>query len=465
MAASVQLKETLHLFHVDTLKPEQETILKCLEEDKKDCMAVLPTGYGKSLPFQLYSVMLNRRSPAKKVVVCCPLIALMQDQVQKMSEIPEFRAAYAGSSTATDVKIRDGEVDLIYASPEVLVGDQDWRESLRKLDVDLIVIDKFHTIATWGEDEDVSQKTAFRKWFSYLGELRPLCPNATLLALSATCTVKIRNRVTKFLNLNPNEIMISPNKENIKIVAAKVVNDIEEAMLWITDGVADMGQNFPKTLIYCNSITDSSKLYSYLIDELPDCTSVIGMYHSECTKFSKDNILCELQKEESPLKVIICTDALGMGIDVVKCHSVVLYGGSKTIIDLVQKIGRAGRDGENSVALILFNQYNIRQADGYVKDILKTKDCRRSALVSVFDRDGHVQETSASEKHNCCDICASTCTCEECPMLKLEELFTSTGENISEMELSESDEDTESYNLSDYEDESYMMQHMDNLDV
>ncbi|XP_021372830.1 uncharacterized protein LOC110462914 [Mizuhopecten yessoensis] len=137
------------MFKIETLKTEQRQILDCLIRGK-DCVAVLPTGYGKSLPYQMYLPVMRRigASPGK-VLVCCPLVSLMDDQVKRLSDLDCISAAYAGSRT--NEAIRDGSIDLIFASPETLVGDRHWRE--QELDVSLIVVVEFHTIATWSVDD------------------------------------------------------------------------------------------------------------------------------------------------------------------------------------------------------------------------------------------------------------------------------------------------------------------------
>lgn len=100
----------------------------------------------------------------------------------------------------------------------------------KTFDVSTIVVDEFHTISTWGEEEG---KQAFRKWFSHIGELRSLFPKASVLALSATCTKKISRRVSKILQLGTDttEIRISPNRDNIKVVVKKNPNTTEMAMV------------------------------------------------------------------------------------------------------------------------------------------------------------------------------------------------------------------------------------------
>ncbi|XP_052105398.1 probable ATP-dependent DNA helicase RecS [Mytilus californianus] len=218
--------------------PEQKEILECFV-NKKNCVAVLPTGFGKSLPFQLYLPVVREvieNSSDWKVLVCCSLVALMQDQVEKLSHIGNSTATYKGKDVHSDDRIKEGLIDVIFASPETLVGDPYWRTCLKKLNIKLIVIDEFHTIAIWGQDEG-DRKEAFRKWFSNVGELRSLFPDATVLALSATCNVSFRKKLMKILQLGEDttEINLSPNKSNIKLVSSKIKNEIEMGMTWSVD--------------------------------------------------------------------------------------------------------------------------------------------------------------------------------------------------------------------------------------
>lgn len=252
-----------------------------------------------------------------KVVVSSPLTALMQDQCDRLSKIPGIKAIYKGGCSQTDEDIESGSFDFLFASPETLVGDQKWRVALQQFEVSTIVVDEFHTIATWGEDEGDSKKT-FRKWFSCIGELRSLHPRASVLALSATCTQKISNRVKKNLNLNSDnlvDIRISPNRENIKMVVNKVANNTEMAMSWVVNGLQD--GLFPKTLIYCMSIKDAANIYTYILQEIPDC-KCIDMFHSETEDVSKSRIMDSLKNPNSDLKIVVATNALGMGIDIKK---------------------------------------------------------------------------------------------------------------------------------------------------
>ncbi|XP_069110241.1 bifunctional 3'-5' exonuclease/ATP-dependent helicase WRN-like isoform X2 [Argopecten irradians] len=384
--------------------------------------------------------------------------SISNDQVGKLSNVNGITAAYIGSSPEEDTKIRNGEIDLIYGSPEAFVGDSVWRANIQKLNVSAIVVDEFHTIATWGDDDDGTQKRAFRKWFASVGELRSLFPAATVLALSATCTVKIKKRVMKVLEMKDDtiEIIMSPNKPNIKISVFKVPSNTEMAMYWLAEGLSSKREHFPRTIVYCVSIKDVSKIYSYLTTEIPECASLVEMFHSETPEVKKDKIITELKVESgSPLRLVVSSSALGMGIDVKDCQSVVLFGPPTNLVDLIQQIGRIGRDNSPSVALILYHSYHLGQLGFEVKSLVKSTDCRRVQLLGNFLNPKELTDIKNKESglHTCCDFCTLKCSCGECESLLLEKLFSCTQ---SELE-NDSDGNTEPYDLSDYEFEEELL--------
>ncbi|XP_048728846.2 ATP-dependent DNA helicase RecQ-like [Ostrea edulis] len=398
------LSEICKQFTIDNLRPEQKEIINALVK-KEDCIAIFPTGFGKSLPYQILVPFIRElkkiaskleedlQKQVKKhfdnqtIVVCCPLISLMQDQVERLSAIPNLRVVFKGTDPAVNEQIKTGEIDIVFASPETLVGESDWRAQFQTLKVDLIVVDEFHTIATWGGDENENERAVFRKWFPHIGELRSMFPSASLLALSATCTIKIRKRVANVLDLREeSNIMItkSSNRSNIKLVISKTNNTIEEGMYWLISGMETLRHAFPKTLIYANSISDVAKLYTYVVNELPDCAEFVDMFHSETTEENKKTILNALRDNTSTKRVVFATSALGMGIDIGNCQSVVLYGPPHSVVDLVQEIGRVGRDGQSSVAIMLYNSYHLRNVDKDIKTLFKSETCRRQVLMGNF---------------------------------------------------------------------------------
>ncbi|XP_061182575.1 ATP-dependent DNA helicase RecQ-like [Saccostrea echinata] len=423
------------------LKPQQLDILQCLL-DRKDCMAVLPTGFGKSLPYQLLPLVQREIGHTGIVLVCCPLVSLMKDQVERINAIKGVTAAYKGQGL--DKEILSGEVDIIFGSPESLLGE--WRAELQQLNVTAIVIDEFHLISTWGQDDEHIHKRAFRKWFGDLGELRSIFPNASLLALSATCTLKVQKRVLKVVSFKPDFtfVYLSPDKRNIKYVVKKVANDIEMAMTWLVDGLVNMGSLFPRTLIYCKSISDVAKIYDYVSDELPeDLCSYIAMYHSETEESIKETVLLSIREKESPIRVIVSTNALGMGVDFKDLHSIILFGPPHSILEVVQEIGRAGRDGEKSVSLLLYNSHHLARCGPEVKKLFKSNDCRRIQMMESFLKESELDKVkSYAGNCSCCDVCQNNCLCGDCSQLPLEKLFL--GNHVTFPNDHETSEDSDS---------------------
>ncbi|CAC5358380.1 unnamed protein product [Mytilus coruscus] len=184
-------------------------------------------------------------------------------------------------------------------------------------------------------------------------------------------------------------------------------------------------------------------MYKYISNELPGYIGNIDMYHSESTASRKDKILTELKKPDSILRIIIATSALGMGVDICDCQNIILFGAPKTTLDLIQQMGRAGRNGKPSLGLILYNSYNSRNVDLDVKQI--------AAVQLYFDlllKKGEMDELkNVQTSHTYCDICALKCSCGTCESLPLERMFTDTS-NISE---SKSDSNTENYDWAEYE--------------
>ena len=263
---------------------------------------------------------------------------------------------------------------------------------------------------------DKKEEEAFRRWFRHIGELRSLFPAAAMLALSATCTQKMLKKILKVLNMTecPNFVSVSPNKQNIKYVFKKIEHNIESSMLWLVEGLLKYKEKFPRTLVYCKSIKDVSLIYKYIISEVPDLSRHIEMFHSETTNETKLAVIHQLtQKDDLMLRVVVATSALGMGIDVEECHSVVLYGPPPTLVDLLQEFGHIGRDGKDSVAVILHHSYHYQNLDEEVKTVLKSSKCRRMAIMTNFVSTTELNEIGSSDfaKQSCWDFCEKSCNC------------------------------------------------------
>ncbi|XP_062594211.1 uncharacterized protein LOC134255713 [Saccostrea cucullata] len=142
-------------------------------------------------------------------------------------------------------------------------------------------------------------------------------------------------------------------------------------MFWIFDPLQELQEKIPRVLFYCTSINNSSKIYTFLVAEVPSSVQYIELFHSETEEMKKKYIVKELKNCDSPLRVVISTSALGMGMDAKAFHNVILFGAQTNCSDFIQEIGR---DNMPSVALILYNGYHERVADIDIKKIMLTKE-------------------------------------------------------------------------------------------
>lgn len=168
-------------------------------------------------------------------------------------------------------------------------------------------------------------------------------------------------------------IVRSPDKSNIKYYVKKIDSSVEMFMQWSLDYLEL--EDFLRTIIYATSVKQVSDLYNYLCCENPALSLKVHMFHSETPDEKKSDIIKMLQDGDSKLKLIIATSALGMDIDFVNCQAVILYGIPPTTTYLVQEVGRIGRDGKDSIALLLFNKFHLQHTHASMKHVYTTQSC------------------------------------------------------------------------------------------
>ncbi|KAL9976770.1 hypothetical protein ACROYT_G014100 [Oculina patagonica] len=214
---------------INELKSEQILIIENIVRGR-DVFATLPTGFGKSVTFQILpSVVkyLQRSSGSPLVIVVCPLNSIIKDQVNYIRSLG-LKAAFVGESSETDQRIVEGtaEIELLYGSPKSFVGDVKFRGMFAKdfyrKNVVALVCDELHTVVHWGES-DYGKKTPFRKWCGAVGQIRSLLPQGLpMLALTATASAATRKKIIEMLSLNKCvQIVVSPNRDNIKLYLQK----------------------------------------------------------------------------------------------------------------------------------------------------------------------------------------------------------------------------------------------------
>ena len=294
----------------------------------------------------------------------------------------------------------------------------------------------------------VDEEKAFRKYFRYIGTLRSVFSEATVLALSATCTLKMKKQIIKSLNLNdPKIVELSPNRSNIKLVVRRTPTSVEESFFWVVENLNLLKDQFPRTLIYCNSIKDVCEIFNYIVSESNlHNNKLVEMFHSETPSVKKEDIVMKLGMN-SDLRLVIATSALGMGIDVKNCTGVVLYGPPKDVVDLLQESGRCGRCGDDSVCIVFCNRYQMNHVSTEVKEVIRSVECRRKCLLSNFASECDISTSS----HLCCDICAGNCKCGSCSPHPLESLVGTFDAQCEEDYSSDSDTISYEYESDDNE--------------
>ncbi|XP_078607893.1 ATP-dependent DNA helicase RecQ-like [Branchiostoma floridae x Branchiostoma japonicum] len=413
---------------ISELKREQNEALKAFLTGK-DILALLPTGFGKSLIYQLVPLVYKKLADSSLfsgvaspiVIVVSPLVALMEDQVKEASKLG-VSAAQLGKD---DKAILDGKVELVFGSPESWLHNKKWREMLASSrcrdNIVGIVIDEAHTTYKWGEGSKTSE--AFRKSFSQLGELRSLVKEGTpVLALTASVDSKSRQRVLKLLNMQGAQtILFSPNRENIRMGVVKVPYDVCKQLVcldWVAKMIKEKGVDTPYTIIYVRSINATGIVFHYFkhllsdgmwVDRDPEQKAknlLVGIYHKDTLPKYKENVVSSFSGSGN-CRVVIATTALGMGINFPHVSNVILLGPAMDAETILQQVGRAGRDGAQTEAVVYYHGGYMAKVDAAVKTFVNTTGCIRKALYSNFED----TPVSVTPGHRCCTNCHKTCTC------------------------------------------------------
>ena len=388
------------VFGYDSFRPFQREIIGEVLK-KHDTLAIMPTGGGKSICYQVPALIL----PGITIVVS-PLISLMQDQVANL-ESSGIHSVFLNSSLDfesyinTVNEIRNGLAKIVYVSPEGLSTNR-VREILSdsKLNISCITVDEAHCISQWGHD--------FRADYLEIGSFRNLFPEAVMIALTATATQQVRLDVVKNLKMkNPAVFVSSFNRPNIYLDVKPKHRAAEQVFQFVSEHKNESG------IIYCNS--------RKTVDELADLLDKKGFsvlnYHAGLS----DQVRAKNQDlfVRDKIQIMVATIAFGMGIDKPNVRFVINYDLPKSLEEYYQEIGRAGRDGLPSTALLLYSAADIHKirfffqdaADPQKSEVLlqsmikfaTSSYCRRKTLLAYF---GENFTTSQKDKDCCCDICS-----------------------------------------------------------
>jgi len=372
-------------FGFSSFRPLQEEIIRDALSGR-DVFALLPTGGGKSLCFQLPSLV----RPGLTVVVS-PLISLMKDQVDALtaSGVP---ATFLNSSLKSDESrarlrgLHNSEYRLLYVAPERMMLSG-FLANLQHWQVHLIAIDEAHCISEWGHD--------FRPEYRQLAELRKRFPETPIMALTATATERVRQDIVKQLHLRePSRYVASFNRPNLMYRVLAKSQSSQQVLDFVTARPNESG------IVYCQSRKSAESVAKRLSDDGVQARP----YHAGLE--AKERTTNQELFRRDEVRVICATIAFGMGINKPNVRFVVHYDLPKNIEGYYQETGRAGRDGLPSECLLLFSAGDAVKYSRFIDEgsdekqrkiaraqlqqmvhFAESRECRRVTLLRYFGED------------------------------------------------------------------------------
>ncbi|MBW8362868.1 MAG: RecQ family ATP-dependent DNA helicase [Kaistella sp.] len=341
-----------HFWGYDTFRDSQEEIINAVITGN-DALALLPTGGGKSLCYQLPALILEGTC-----LVISPLLALMKDQVYQLknngieaeylsSELDEFDAEVIFN------RCKNGLTKLLYVSPERLTNKL-FLQNLEEIEVSFIAVDEAHCISEWGQD--------FRPSYQNIKTFRENLAKIPCLALTATATPKVLLEIQKKLDLKQCKIFQkSFRRTNINIFSDKI-SDKYERLLNL------MKYNTSSGIIYARTRKETEELTKFLQKNKIQNVDYFHAGLSVKEKNTKQNHWLRSQNH-----VLISTNAFGMGIDKDNVRFIVHFSSPPSLENYYQEIGRAGRDGEDSYAFLFWNEQELLNFDQILTNQIPNK--------------------------------------------------------------------------------------------
>ena len=318
-------------------RPLQEEIIQSVA-DGKDTLGLMPTGGGKSITFQVYSL-----SKPGICLVITPLISLMKDQVENLNKKGIKALAIHSGLSQQELKITFdkaswGDYKFLYLSPE-RVSTERFRDHLTQMDVNLITVDEAHCISQWGFD--------FRPSYRKITELRELLPGVPVLALTATANQTVEKDIQKQLNFKEENVL---RKSFFRENLIYLVREREDKLQYLLQSV----QKAKGTgIVYVRSRKMTKEISEYLRkNKISD-----DYYHAGLSGLNRAKKQDDWKSGKT--RVIVATNAFGMGIDKANVRFVIHYGPADSPEAYFQEAGRAGRDGEKAYAVLIYGKSDI----------------------------------------------------------------------------------------------------------
>jgi len=335
----VPLKVLKEIFGFDTFRPGQEEVIRAVLAGR-DTLAVMPTGGGKSLCYQVPALMSE-----KLTVIVSPLISLMKDQVDSLvqSSVTQAATLHSGLSPEerweVERKLRTGEVRMLYVAPERL-RSLEFVLALRRAGVGLFVVDEAHCISEWGHD--------FRPDYLFLPRVVKDLGSPPVLALTATATPRVRQDILKSLRMREPEVVVTSfNRPNLTYRVLPVGKEKLPAILDV------IRKSAPPGIVYGFSRKECEELAA----GLKRAGVNAAYYHAGLGSAERSSVQERFMTDE--VDVVVATVAFGMGVDKPNVRFVVHASVPGSLPAYIQEAGRAGRDGEPSQCVVLYRSQDL----------------------------------------------------------------------------------------------------------
>ena len=372
------LKELLAGFGIARLRPGQKEVIDCVLAGR-DTLAILPTGGGKSLCYQIPALVM----PGTTVVVS-PLIALMKDQVEKLEEAG-IAAEQMNSSlnTAEEEQARRNILrtrsEIVFVTPERL-QDEDFLADLQKLHIDFFVVDEAHCISQWGHD--------FRPAFINLDHAARKLGRPPILALTATATEQVARDIAQQLGMrHPKIVNNGVYRSNLHYQVIHVTNEDEK----LRTAVQVVKEHQGAGIVYAATVKAVDALY----DELKAAGEQVARYHGKLPAGQRKENQDRFMSGEA--RVMVATNAFGMGIDKPDTRFVIHYQLPANIEAYYQESGRAGRDGADAKCILLYFAQDKRVQQFFLAKYLPELTELRAMYKALSEfsrqgRDAHIDD-------------------------------------------------------------------------
>ncbi len=364
------------LFGYDSFRPGQKPVIDSILAGR-DVFAVMPTGAGKSVCYQIPAMLL----PGITLVIS-PLISLMQDQVKSLNEAG-VSAAFINSSLSENAfretvrKARQGVYKIIYVAPERLVTDG-FLDLARNVRISMVTVDEAHCISQWGQD--------FRPSYMKIVEfVRMLDKRPVISAFTATATEMVRDDIVCTLGLNnPCVLVTGFDRDNLFFQVDKPKNKDQYILDYLSEHAGDSG------IIYCATRKNVDKLY----DLLKSRGFSAVKYHAGMGPAERKKMQDEFVFDYT--SIIVATNAFGMGIDKSNVRFVIHYNMPQSMENYYQEAGRAGRDGLDSKCILLFSPQDMiinrflldhkemSDLDSVDRETVKERDTQRLKIMERY---------------------------------------------------------------------------------